>query len=309
VYTHGCICGSFDASDCIAEQMVKIDNFAAAFVGNSRYGWFNEGQTEGPSGHIHREFMNALYHGIGTVHYTPFVYHPKSGELNYYRQVSLVIKTKKTKKAQAALQLLNSNNNESVAQFVENPNDLKSYPQTASSKSSNYDYLIITPEEFVSEFDVLVQHYLIRGMKTVVKNKEEILAEMDGQDAQEKIRNYIIQEYTANNVSYVMLGGDVEYIPYRGFYCAVQSSSVYEDDNIPSDLYYSALDGNWNTDEDNKWGEIGEDDLLPEMAVARFSFSNTTELSSMLNKTTNYQSNPVLGNFERLRKYIKTCYP
>lgn len=235
-------------------------------------------------------------HGIGTVNYTPFVYHAKSGEINYYRQVSLVIKTKATEKAQAALQLINSSNNQLVSEFIENPESLKDYPQMASSKSTDYDYLIITPEEFVSEFDALVYHYLIRGMKTVVKSKEEILAEMDGQDAQEKIRNYIIQEYTANNVSYVMLGGDVEHIPYRGFYCSVQSSSVYEDDNIPSDLYYSALDGNWNTDGDGKWGEIGEDDLLPEVAVARFSFSNTTELASMLNKTTNYQSNPVLGN-------------
>ncbi len=235
-------------------------------------------------------------HGIGTVHYTPFVYHPKSGEINYYRQVSLVIKTKSTKKAKAALQLLNSKSDESISHFVENPNYLKSYPQTASTKSTNYDYLIITPEEFVSEFDGLVNHYTIRGLKTVVKSKEEILTEASGQDAQEKIRNYIIQEYTTNSISYVMLGGDVEHIPYRGFYCAVQSSSVYEDSNIPSDLYYSALDGNWNTDGDNKWGEIDEDDLLPEIAVARFSFSNTSELASMLNKTITYQSNPVLGD-------------
>ncbi len=61
VYTHGCLCGSFDFEDCIAEEMVSINNFAAAFVGNSRYGWFNEGQTEGPSAHLHREFLDALY--------------------------------------------------------------------------------------------------------------------------------------------------------------------------------------------------------------------------------------------------------
>ena len=72
VYTHGCICGDFAADDCIAEHMVKIDNFAVAFVGNSRYGWFNEGQTEGPSAHIHREFIDALYdqkeNHIGATH-------------------------------------------------------------------------------------------------------------------------------------------------------------------------------------------------------------------------------------------------
>jgi hypothetical protein len=61
VYTHGCDCGAFDYNDCIAEKMVTISNFAVAFIGNSRYGWFNEGQTEGPSPHLHREFIDALY--------------------------------------------------------------------------------------------------------------------------------------------------------------------------------------------------------------------------------------------------------
>ena len=61
LYSHGCICGSFDSNDCIAEKMTTLDNFATAFICNSRYGWFNEGQTEGPSMHINREFLNAVY--------------------------------------------------------------------------------------------------------------------------------------------------------------------------------------------------------------------------------------------------------
>jgi hypothetical protein len=43
-----------------------------AFVGNSRYGWFNEGQTEGPSLHLHREFLNSMFsdslNRIGVAH-------------------------------------------------------------------------------------------------------------------------------------------------------------------------------------------------------------------------------------------------
>jgi hypothetical protein len=42
--------------------MVNIDNFAVTFIGNSRYGWFNEGTTDGPAIHIHREFTDAIYH-------------------------------------------------------------------------------------------------------------------------------------------------------------------------------------------------------------------------------------------------------
>ena len=59
-HTSGCICGDF-SSDCILERMTKIANFAVATFGNSRYGWFNEGQTEGPAIHLHRETEDAYY--------------------------------------------------------------------------------------------------------------------------------------------------------------------------------------------------------------------------------------------------------
>jgi hypothetical protein len=59
-HTSGCICGDF-SSDCILERMTKISNFAVATFGNSRYGWFNEGQTEGPAIHLARETEDAYY--------------------------------------------------------------------------------------------------------------------------------------------------------------------------------------------------------------------------------------------------------
>ncbi len=56
----------------LRERMVCIDNFAVAFIGNSRYGWFNQGTTDGPSQHLHREFMDAIYYDslyhIGMAH-------------------------------------------------------------------------------------------------------------------------------------------------------------------------------------------------------------------------------------------------
>ncbi len=55
------VAGSYESADCIAEQMVTINNCAAAFVGNSRYGWFTEGTTNGPSNHFQREFYDAIF--------------------------------------------------------------------------------------------------------------------------------------------------------------------------------------------------------------------------------------------------------
>jgi hypothetical protein len=74
LYTQGCYCGAFDQSGCIASKMLTIHNFLAGGVFNSRYGWFDEGTSEGPSEHLEREFVSALYDDsiperhFGTVH-------------------------------------------------------------------------------------------------------------------------------------------------------------------------------------------------------------------------------------------------
>ncbi len=53
--------GAYETTDCIAEQMILVNHCAVAFVCNSRYGWFNEGQTSGPSIHFMREFFDAVF--------------------------------------------------------------------------------------------------------------------------------------------------------------------------------------------------------------------------------------------------------
>jgi len=50
---------------------------------------------------------------------------------------------------------------------------------------------------------------------------EDIIAGTSGIDSQEKIRNYIIQEYQNNHIEYVLLGGSEEWVPSRKFYCVV----------------------------------------------------------------------------------------
>src|SRR5690606_30009472 len=96
----------------------------------------------------------------------------------------------------------------------------------------------------------------------------------------------------------LLLGGDVDIVPARGLYCYVESGSGYSSNDIPADLYYAALDGTWNDDGDDRWGEPGEDDLLPEIGVARMPFGNVAELDNMLNKILMYQDQPVLGELE-----------
>ena len=248
------------------------------------------------TGNLSTSFMNGYAFAISS--FTPVVYNPVTGEISISQQVKIKITTTPNVKAVQALNNLKSNTliKKRIQQFAQNASVFSQY-QPSDTKNDDYQLLIITPSQFEENFNELKETYLIRGIKSELVTKESINASGTGQDLQEKIRNYIIEEYQNSSIEFVLLGGDVEHIPHRGFYCYVQSGSGYEDDDIPADMYYSALDGTWNDDGDGKWGEIGEDDLLPEVAVGRFSFSNASELSNMLNKTLMYQNEPVLGEF------------
>lgn len=244
-------------------------------------------------GKINTEFLRG--HAVALSAFTPASYFPSEKKLLLYQTVTITIHTEASAKANEALAMLHPVKDKSSFQNSEN---FSKY-QYSLSRDGNYDYLIITDEEFSGSFEELKSFYLDRGYLAEVITTQDIESEMSGDDLQEKIRNYIIQEYQQSAVEYVLLGGDVEYIPYRGFFCQVQSSSLYEDDDIPADLYYSALDGNWNTDGDNLWAEPDEDDLLPEVSVGRLPFSTQTELEKMLNKTMSFQGNPVVGELAK----------
>ncbi len=246
------------------------------------------------NGELITQFLHGYSIALNT--FTPVMYLPSEGELSYFEDVTIIVHTKRDNKAQNALNNLHSNKTvlNRINKISQNPELISHYP-IIQSREGEYQLLIITPTQFENNFDDMRAVYLQQGMISEVMAVEDIYSSMPGQDQPEKIRNYIIQEYQDHEIEHVLLAGDVEHVPYRGLYCYVDSGGGYEDFGIPSDLYYSALDGNWNDDGDNRWGEIGEDDLLPEVAVARFSFSSTTDLNNMVNKTISYQTQPVLG--------------
>ena len=65
-YTQGCSPAAFDEntsheSEAIGENFVKASNGLFAFIGNTRYGWYMPGSTEGASQFYDIEFFNALF--------------------------------------------------------------------------------------------------------------------------------------------------------------------------------------------------------------------------------------------------------
>ena len=239
-------------------------------------------------------------YGFAFTSFTPVQYVPSEGKVMYAKTAKVRVNTKASREDHSAMLWGTQEIKNTVRRLAQNPEMVENY-DTRGREVTNYDVLIITKSEYVAAYSEYCEYYNSIGMRNQIALVSDIYATMTGNDNQDKIRNYIIQEYQNNGVQMVVLGGDVDLVPYRGFYCYVISGGGnQESNNIPADLYYSGLDGTWNDNGNNRYGEPGEDDLLPEIGISRMSFNNNTDLHNMIHKTLMYQQNPVLGEFHKV---------
>ena len=248
-------------------------------------------------GRLSTQYMNGV--GFAFSAFTPVQYEPATGKVSYATKATVVVRTRASRTDHSDMLWMSPTNRARVQRLAQNPEMIDSY-QTRGRELTAYDLLIITGSNFIANYDEYRNYYNNIGLRNRIISVDEIYSTTTGIDNQDKIRNYIIQEYQNNGIMMVVLGGDVNIIPYRGFFCQVQSSSLYESNDIPADLYYCGLDGTWNDNGNGNYGEIGEDDLLPEIGMSRMSFQNATDLANMVNKTLSYQQNPVLGEFHKV---------
>ncbi len=246
---------------------------------------------------VRSEVKTHYLNGVGFAFsgFTPMRYVAATKTVSYARTVKVTVETAASRTDHNRRLWLRPENKKTMGKLAQNDDVLATY-QRRDNALPTYEVLVITPTSYADSFDSYVEQYASRGLRIRVAAVQDIYSSMSGRDNQEKIRNYIIQEYEENGIEAVVLGGDVNLVPYRGLWCHAQEG--YED-NVPADLYYAALDGTWNDDNDYLWGEIGEDDILPEIAVSRMPFTNSEELATIFSKTHSYLDNPVLGEFRK----------
>lgn len=150
--------------------------------------------------------------------------------------------------------------------------------------SINYipDYVIITKEEFIPGFQTLADWKTQKGVYTIIVDVEDIYSSYQGCDQQEKIRNYIKDAYLNWGISYILLGGDTEVIPAR-------FATIYE-----TDLYFSALEGTWNANNNNIFGDSGDgltlNTTIADVFVGRVPANNIDNVSNFVNKLISYET-------------------
>lgn len=229
-------------------------------------------------------------HPINFTAYCPFEYYPLKNELVFYQSVVISVESQIADRAQAALALLKQDafTRKRLITSVDNADVIPYYQM----RQSGIDYLIIHAAAKVNQWEPLKNFYEGRGLVVFMKTVESIEAQVTGADLQEKIRNYIISVYQNNPLNYVLLAGDTDVIPHRGFYVNMSQSNQVDAD-IPADMYYSCLDGNWNTNGNDLWGEALEADLAPELALGRICYNDDSEIANQITKIMLYHIAPV----------------
>lgn len=260
------------------------------FAKNESFYKSNEVYPQNTCSKVNTQYLNGC--SFALAQFSPVRYVPATGKVSYAKSATVTVDVTASRTDRSNMLWMTPEIQGRVERLAQNPEAVKSYKSRARS-IGGYELLVITPEQWVSHFDEYVAFYEARGLRTHVTALETIIANYDGRDDAEKMRTYISQEYANEGIMMVLLGGDSNVVPWRALYCDADS----EADNLPADMYFVCLDGTWNDDNDELWGEIGEDDLFPELAIGRMPFNNEQQFNNMMHKTLEYQANPVLGEF------------
>lgn len=259
-------------------------------------------------------------YGIFLLKLYPVEYLPKTGELYYYQEMVLNVNMKNGGESSSFFRGL-PEDAQAIQSIVDNPNAGGTYHitpnklQTAiSNPLPSYKYVIVTSNALNSSFQPLVTWKINKGVTGKIVFLEDIMKDprynSDGlfgdgngspsfNDTQAHVRNFIKDAYLNWGTEYVLLGGDDEIIPARGVY---DYAGAYSDYNIPADMYYGALDGSWDKDNDTIFGEavyhwngpenatVGEEaDFFAEVYAGRATVDTQQEAASFVNKTLAYE--------------------
>jgi len=166
-----------------------------------------------------------------------------------------------------------------------------------------YEHLTITSSSLSTSFASLKPFLLDHlSLHDTVVTTEYIYSSQSGRDNPEKIRNFIKYAYQNWQTTYVLLGGDADVIPCRYAYAYAGGPA-----SIPCDLYYSDLDGDWDANANDVFGEFADSvDMYPDVFVGRAAVSNGTAAALFVQKflayssdsTAAYLSKAVLGGFD-----------
>jgi hypothetical protein len=171
--------------------------------------------------------------------------------------------------------------NAHVSAIVENPGDLLNDFGSGGGTldpSAAVEYLILCHENHVDEFEALREWKTRKGVPAEIVTVTDAYANYPARDNQESMRECIKDYYLNESTAWVLMTMTAPKAMIRGCFGEVSTP----DPEIPCDLYFADMDGDWNDDNDAYWGEVSDDvDLYPDVYVGR-STGNTGIKSALI---------------------------
>lgn len=179
-----------------------------------------------------------------------------------------------------------------------------SYVDGLCDATDSFDYVIVTSDSLSDTTghmfnwsDLLSHRQSLDGLSGCIVTVEEITSCADYfnetvtfNDSAAQLREFCKDAYLDWNTEYILLGGDWEsgtssrqIVPCR-IMTDVDESGSY--DTMPSDLYFSNLDGDWYDDSEGVWGggRYAANDKLSELSVGRIPVWDAEMVSNAVQK-------------------------
>jgi len=254
-------------------------------------------------------------HGCAIASFAIFPFQVENGNLILNSEIELRIITEPTVEALDVVKRIRfregfaKERRDAVSSRVINPGEFDRYafnevhvekpsggfqPTAAPSlEGSPVDYVIITPDSFAAAFQPLADWKTAKGVPTVIRTTEWIQANYrNGVDLQETIRFFLQDAYSKWGIKWVTLGGDTPQLPPRYGYSTFYGGGK----KMPVDLYFACLDGSWNKNHNNLWGEgytfeeKDDPDLYAELYLGRLPATSVEEVDIMTGKIMSYET-------------------
>jgi len=181
------------------------------------------------------------------------------------------------------------------AENIEIDISYKEPEQTIMSFDEQFQFIVITPNEFSDELEELISHKISRNISTKLVTLDEIYGgsnfPVEGRDEPEKIKYFIKNAYDDWGTNNVLLVGSSNKFPTR--------ESHVDDLTFVSDLYYADIYNetysfsSWDTNDNDEFGEYNQDevDLYPDLRLGRLACVDSNEVTACVNKIITYEIN------------------
>ncbi len=248
-----------------------------------------------PSSMVHNIHTgNKTGYRIASFTFVPFVWNPGTGALSVVTEARLTPVTA-TDPLARSLTLTDAQIRTAargLENMVQNPEMLRHYAPASRGGFDGPPWVVIADEAHQETLQPLVDlRNTTHGSQFV--STQWVYDNYDGRDTQEQIRNYLKDAYENQGLIYALIVGDF------GETTRVSQLNIGGNVmNAVADLYYSDLDGDWDSDGDNIFGELNDGlDYYSDIYTGRYSTDVPSRLATMVNRTVAYETTAPSGDW------------